>query len=180
MTFGPSELAQLMQEAQATIAVAMLSSVGAGIVFGSIIACSQQSFARNGRERGSDPPIFAATRAGAGDAIAPAQSEMAAVDASAGRIAPCKFKVARHLNRIGFPVTLFAVTIVLAVGGGALYWYHTSSAPPAPLRRSAAAPPPRLTHQRGQNSRASTANSAFNLCPRTWNVSSRFRVDLLS
>jgi hypothetical protein len=25
-----------------------------------------------------------------------------------------------------FPVTLFAVTIVLAVGGGAFYWYHTS------------------------------------------------------
>jgi hypothetical protein len=25
-----------------------------------------------------------------------------------------------------FPVTLFAVSIVLAVGGGALYWHHTS------------------------------------------------------
>src|SRR6476469_10972297 len=25
-----------------------------------------------------------------------------------------------------FPVTPFAVTIVLAVGGGAFYWYHTS------------------------------------------------------
>ena len=39
VTFGPPELAQLMQEAQATIAVAMLSSAGAGIVLGSIIAC---------------------------------------------------------------------------------------------------------------------------------------------
>ena len=39
MTFGPPELAQLMQEAQATIAVAMLSSAGAGIVLGSIITC---------------------------------------------------------------------------------------------------------------------------------------------
>ena len=35
-----------------------------------------------------------------------------------------------HDDRI-FPVTLFAVTIVLAVGGGAFYWYHASSAPPA-------------------------------------------------
>ena len=32
-----------------------------------------------------------------------------------------------------FPVTLFAVTIVLAVGGGGLYWHHTWSARP-PLR----------------------------------------------
>ena len=39
VTLGPSELAQLMQETQATIAVAMLSSAGAGIVLGSIIAC---------------------------------------------------------------------------------------------------------------------------------------------
>ena len=30
-----------------------------------------------------------------------------------------------HDDRI-FPVTLFAVTIALAVGGGALYWHHTS------------------------------------------------------
>ena len=30
-----------------------------------------------------------------------------------------------HDDRI-FPVTLFAVTIVLAVGGGAFYWHHTS------------------------------------------------------
>jgi tetratricopeptide (TPR) repeat protein len=35
-----------------------------------------------------------------------------------------------YFDRI-FSVTLFAVTIVLALGGGAFYWYHTSSAPPA-------------------------------------------------
>ena len=55
MTFGPPELAQLIQEAKATIAVAMLSSVGAGIVFGSIIATRKIIRAKRQRMR-LDPP----------------------------------------------------------------------------------------------------------------------------
>jgi hypothetical protein len=56
VTFGPPELAQLMQEAQATIAVAMLSSAGAGIVLGSIIACCSIS-----REMAAGESYWAAT-----------------------------------------------------------------------------------------------------------------------
>lgn len=50
----------------------------------------------------------------------------------------------RASDRI-FPVTLFAVTIVLAVGGGAFYWYHTSKGEAErPL-----APPP-VSHVRSE------------------------------
>ena len=132
MTFGPPELAQLMQGMQATIAIVLLSSVGAGIVLGSLIAIRAIVRAKQQRTR-PDPPILAATRAGAGDAIAPAQSEMAAVDRVLDGIATLQVqdRPPSEPDRLYFP---FAVTIVLAVGAGAFYWYPTSSAPPAAPR----------------------------------------------
>ena len=57
MTFGPPELAQLMQEAKATIAVAMLSSAGAGIVLGSIIACCNIIRAKRQRVRATGQQV---------------------------------------------------------------------------------------------------------------------------
>ena len=183
MTFGPPELAQLMQGMQTTIAIVLLSSVCAGIVFGSLIASRAIVRAKQQRTR-PDPPIFAATRAGAGDAIAPARSEMASVDRVLDQIATLQVqdRPPPEPDRLYFP---FAVTIVLAMGAGAFYWYPTSSAPPAAPRTPKAsefssAPAAVPHHQRRQNLRASTANSAFNLCPRTWNVSNRFRADLIS
>jgi hypothetical protein len=65
VTFGPPELAQLMREAQATIAVAMLSSAGAGIVLGSIIACCNIFRAKRQRVRATGQQV---ARALAGDA----------------------------------------------------------------------------------------------------------------
>ena len=127
MTFGPPELAQLMQEAQATIAVAMLSSAGAGIVLGSIIACCNIIRAKRQRVRvtgqqmavdlsnnylSSQPDITDDSRAGG--------------LAEFGRIAPRGGGGGGPAPSPNFPVTLFAVSIVLAVGGGALYWHHTS------------------------------------------------------
>ena len=57
MTFGPSDMAQLMRGLQATISVVMLSSIVAGIVLGSIIACRQIIRAKRQGPR-PDPPIF--------------------------------------------------------------------------------------------------------------------------
>jgi hypothetical protein len=57
VTFGPPELAQLMQGVQATIAVAMLSR---GIVLGFIIACCNVIRAKRQGPR-PDPPIFPVT-----------------------------------------------------------------------------------------------------------------------
>jgi tetratricopeptide (TPR) repeat protein len=133
VTFGPSELAQLMRGAQATIAVAMLSSASAGIVLGSIIACCNIIRAKRQRLRATGQQV---ARALAGE-VSNYLSSQADItnDSGAGGLAgfpgggggggpaPRRPPI--------FPVTLFAVTIVLAVGGGALYWHHTSSAPPA-------------------------------------------------
>lgn len=132
MTFGPTELAQLMRETQATIAIVLLSSVSAGIVFGSLIASRAIVRARQQRTR-PDPPILVATRAGAGDAIAPAQSEMAPVDRVLDQIATLQIQdhPPSEPDRLYFP---FAVTIFLAIGAAAFYWYPTSSAPPAAPR----------------------------------------------
>ena len=63
MTFGPPELAQLMQEAQATIAVAMLSSAGAGIILGSIIACCNIIRAKRQRVRATGQQVAGALAA---------------------------------------------------------------------------------------------------------------------
>ena len=65
-----------------------------------------------------------------------------------------------------------AVTIVLAVGGGAFYWHHTSK---GEAKRPLAPPP--VSHV-GSEFEGSTADLAFNPCPRTWNVSNGFRVRL--
>ena len=118
MTFGPTELAQLMRETQATIAIVLLSSVCAGIVFGSLIASRAIVRARQQRTR-PDPPILAATRAGAGDAIAPAQSEMAPVDRVLDQIATLQIQdhPPSEPDRLYFP---FAVTIFLAIGACSL------------------------------------------------------------
>jgi aspartyl protease family protein len=132
VTFGPSELAQLMREMQTTIAIVLLSSVCAGIVFGSLIAARAIVRAKQQRTR-PDPPIFEATRAGAGDSIAPAQSVMAPVARVLDQIATLQVqdRPPPEPDRLYFP---FAVTIVLAIGAGAFYWYPTSSAPPAAPR----------------------------------------------
>jgi hypothetical protein len=177
VTFGLSELAQLMQGMQTTIAIVLLSSVCAGIVFGSLIAF--RAIVRAKQQRTPlDPPIFAALRAGAGDAIAPTESAMAPVDRVLDQIATLQVqdRPPTEPDRLYFP---FAVTIVLAIGAGAFYWNPTSAPPAAPgtpkaLELSSAPAGVR------QNLRASTANLAFNLCRRTWNVSNRFRADLIS
>jgi hypothetical protein len=57
VTFGPSEMAQLMLEAQALFVVVMLWSVGTGIVLGSIIACYEIIRAKRQGTR-FDPFIF--------------------------------------------------------------------------------------------------------------------------
>jgi aspartyl protease family protein len=132
VTFGPPELAQLMRGAQATIAVAMLSSATAGIVLGSIIACCNSIRAKRQRVRATGQQV---ARALAGE-VSNYLSSQADItnDSGAGGLAgfpgggggggpaPRRPPI--------FPVTLFAVTILLAVGGGALYWHHTSSAAP--------------------------------------------------
>ena len=132
MTFGPSELAQLMRGMQNTIAIVLLSSVCAGIIFGFLIASRAIVRAKLQRTR-PDPPIFAATGAGVRDGIAPAQSEMAPVDRVLDQIATLQVqdRPPSKPDRLYFP---FAVTIVLAIGAGAFYWYPTSSSPPAAPR----------------------------------------------
>jgi hypothetical protein len=134
VTFGPPELAQLMQEAQATIAVVMLSSAGAGIVLGSIIACCNIIRATRQRKRttgqqvagalAAEVSIFHSSQANVTDN--PGTGGLAAF----GQIAPGGGPDPRPSV---FPVSLFAVTIVLAAGGGVLYWHHTWSARPAAL-----------------------------------------------
>jgi tetratricopeptide (TPR) repeat protein len=137
VTFGPSELAQLMRGMQTTIAVVLLSSVCAGIVFGSLIASRAIVRAKQQSTR-LDPPIFAPISAAAGDTIAPAQSEMAPVDRGLDQIAilQAQDRPPPQPDRLYFP---FAVTIVLAIGAGAVYWLPTSAPPAAP---PAAAPQP--------------------------------------
>jgi tetratricopeptide (TPR) repeat protein len=136
VTFGPPELAQLMQEAQATIAVAMLSSAGAGIVLGSIIACCSIIRAKWQRVRATGQQLAHSSNYVSSQADITDDSGAGGL-AGFGRIAPGGGGGGGPAPPPIFPVTLFAVSIVLAVGGGALYWHHTSSAPPA-------APPPAL------------------------------------
>ena len=144
MTFGPPELAQLMQETQATIAVVMLSSVGAGIVLGSIIACCNIIRAKRQRERATGQQVAGALAAEVSNFHS---SQADITDDRGGRSRrvwtnSSRCKVGPAPRPSVFPVTLFAVTIVLAVGGGALYWHHTSSAPPAARAlRPPSAPP---------------------------------------
>ena len=130
-----------MQETQATIAVAMLSSAGAGIVLGSIIACCNIIRAKRQRVRATGqqvaPPRSRVSNYLSSQADITDNSGAGGL-AGFGRIAPGGGGGGGPAPRLIFPVTLFAVTIVLAVGGGALYWHHTSSAPPsAPRRRRA-------------------------------------------
>ena len=95
----------------------------------------------------------------------------------------CKFKIARHLSRIGL-IFLFAVTIVLAVGCGAFYWYPTSSAPPAAPRTprasefSSAPPAPRTP----KASEFESVYSQLGIQPLPSNVERQqpFRADLIS
>ena len=135
MTFGPPELAQLMQEAKATIAVAMLSSAGAGIVLGFIIACCNIIRAKRQRVSATGQQVAHALAAEVSNYHSSQADNTddsgAGGLAGFGRIAPGGAGGGGPAPRLIFPVTLFAVTIALAVGGGALYWHHTSSAPPA-------------------------------------------------
>ena len=135
MTFGPPELAQLMQEAKATIAVAMLSSAGAGIVLGFIIACCNIIRAKRQRVRATGQQVAHALAAEVSNYHSSQADNTddsgAGGLAGFGRIAPGGAGNGGPAPRLIFPVTLFAVTIALAVGGGALYWHHTSSAPPS-------------------------------------------------
>jgi hypothetical protein len=91
VTFGPSELAQLMRGMQAIIAIAMLLSVGAGIVLGSIIAYRKIISAKQQRPR-PNAPIFLATLADAGLQDDPRWRPWIESHAY-------KLKIARHLNR---------------------------------------------------------------------------------
>jgi tetratricopeptide (TPR) repeat protein len=147
VTFGPSELAQLAREAQATIAVAMLSSAGAGIVLGSIIACCNIIRAKRQRERAIGQQVAGALAAEVSNFLS---SQADITDGSGagglagfGRIAPLGREGGGPAPRRSiFPITLFAVTVVLAGGGSALYWDQTSPAPrAAPLSDRPSAPP---------------------------------------
>jgi hypothetical protein len=133
VTFGPSEMAQLMLEAQALFVVVMLWSVGTGIVLGSIIACYKIIRAKRQGTR-FDPLIFP-VKADKGESpletwlrleLEPLVQQLGrsrdsgpASSRSGGRQSLRTAFASRRLR-------LFAVTILLAVGGGALYWYHTS------------------------------------------------------
>jgi hypothetical protein len=141
VTFGPPELAQLMREAQATLAVAMLSSAGAGIVLGSIIASCNIIRAKRQRVRAARQKVASALAAEVSNYFS-SQADITGDSgagglAGFGRMAPGSEGDGGPAPHRIFPVTLFAVTIVLAVGGGALYWHHASSAPP-PAPSSAA------------------------------------------
>jgi tetratricopeptide (TPR) repeat protein len=142
VTFGPPELAQLAREAQATIAVAMLSSAGAGIVLGSIIAFCNIIRAKRQRVRATGQQIAGALAAEVSNFLSPKANSTdnsgAGGLAGFGRIAPGGGEGGGLAPPPTiFPVTLFAVTIVLAVGGGGLYWHYTYAPPAAPP----AAPP---------------------------------------
>ena len=145
VTFGPPELAQLMQEMQATIAVAMLWSAGAGIVVGSIMACcdiiraKRQRVRVTGQQMAVDLSNYPSSQADiTNDSRAGGLAEF-------GRIVPGGGGGGGPAPSPNFPVTLLAVSIVLAVGGGALYWHHTS-------KREAERPlaPPPVSHVRSE------------------------------
>jgi clan AA aspartic protease (TIGR02281 family) len=145
VTFGPPELAQLAREAQATIAVAMLSSAAAGIVLGSVIACCNIIRAKRQRERAIGQEVAGALAAEVSNFLSfPANVTDDSGPgglAEFGRIAPLGREGDRPIPRPTiFPITLFAVAIVLAMGGGILYWHQTSSAPPAPPLSAPPAP----------------------------------------
>ena len=177
MTFGPPELAQLMREAQATIAVGMLSSAGAGIVLGSIIACCNIIRAKRQRVRATGQQV---ARALAGEVSKYLSSQTDITDDSGagglagfGRIAPGGGGSGGPAPRRPpiFPVTLFAVTIVLAVGGGALYWHRASSAPsPAAPAAAPAAPPPAATPHTSKGSEFEGVYSQLGMQPLPSNV----------
>ena len=98
MTFGPPELAQLMQEAQATIAVAMLSSAGAGIVLGSIIACCSIIRAKWQRVRATGQQLAHSSNYVSSQADITDDSGVGGL-AGFGRIAPVAGEVAGQLLR---------------------------------------------------------------------------------
>jgi aspartyl protease family protein len=151
MTFGPSDMAQLMREAQATIAVVMLSSIVGGIVLGSIVTCYEIIRAKQQGPQ-LDPAIFP-VKADKGTSPLDTWSHL--------ELEPFIKDVVQGLRRSRHSGSAFLRTfisrsllfaIVLAVGGGAFYWYHTSNeeserplAPP-PVEASRPLAPPPVSH----------------------------------
>ena len=145
----------------------------AGIVLGSIIACCNISRAKRRGPR-LDPPILPATLffKGVDRDRRPDRPDFGLGHYQATwKPQPLLLPAGRAPGGRAWAV---AVTIVLAVGGGAFYWHHTSK---GEAKRPLAPPP--VSHV-GSEFEGSTADLAFNPCPRTWNVSNGFRVDLLS
>jgi tetratricopeptide (TPR) repeat protein len=150
-SFGAPEMAQMMEGVEGLIAFGMIASVLIGAALGLTILLFRQtssaSFASANRDSG---PQARGWEVGehSGNALARVNETAALAAVAAALEAPARPSGGlAGFGRIApgggggggpeprrlpiFPVTLFAVTIVLAVGGGALYWHHTSSAPPA-------------------------------------------------
>jgi tetratricopeptide (TPR) repeat protein len=159
MTFGPSDMAQLMRGVQATIAVVVLFCAATGIVLGSIITSYQIIRGKWQGPRPDRPIVFKE------------ESETKTIPIGSLRsiqdpLVPSQVEELYKLPK--FPVTRFAV-IVLAVVGGAFYWYHTSSAPPA------AAPPAAAPHT-SQGSEFERVYSQLGIQPLPSNVERREQV----
>jgi clan AA aspartic protease (TIGR02281 family) len=127
VTFGPPDMALLMQGVQATIAVVILSSVVAGIVLGSIVTCYEIIRAKQ-QGRRADPTILVKADKGTSplDTWSHLELEPFIKDVVQGlhRSRHSGSAYGRQFLRTFISRSLL-FAIVLAVGGGAFYWYHT-------------------------------------------------------
>jgi S1-C subfamily serine protease len=169
MNFGPAEMAQTMDAAKALIAVAIVCSVGVGIVLGAIVAlyhsrrAADQSFQ-------SRMPTVPAGHIGPSPPSGPAQE----IDATAPHSPrPPVRRVIRLVNLLGF-------IVLIAITGGGYFSYYTSQRsdfettnnnqvriqplPPTIEPHQQPEPPPPTIESQPRSAAAGAENINANLC----------------
>ena len=121
MNFGPAEMAQTMDAAKVLIAVAVVYSVGIGIVLGAIVALY-----RFFRHRAADQSLLSGMPTGPALPSDPALPTGPAQEIDATAPHRPRPPVPRAGLRLIRPVDLLGIIILIAITGGGYFSYYTS------------------------------------------------------